>query len=105
MGVSTHYIHNFQFVCWGVMSFYRSTPVNIKAVCLSLCHQVVVRPLRKTGGGRRRQLVFADPQVQISDRAMKEQIGNPLAETLDLVQKHTDLNAVFILLKCFSHLK
>ncbi|XP_045920848.1 REC8 meiotic recombination protein b [Micropterus dolomieu] len=46
--------------------------------------EVVVPPLRKPGGGRRRQLVFADPQVQISDRAMQEQIRNPLAETQDL---------------------
>lgn len=51
--------------------------------------QVIVCPVRKPGGGRRRQLVFADPEVQISDRAMKEQIGNPQAETLDLVQEHT----------------
>ncbi|XP_060950237.1 REC8 meiotic recombination protein b [Limanda limanda] len=43
-----------------------------------------VCPIRKLAGNRRRQLVFADPQVQISDRAMKEQIEKPLAETLDL---------------------
>ncbi|GLD73792.1 meiotic recombination protein REC8 homolog [Lates japonicus] len=46
---------------------------------------------RKPVGSRRRQLVFADPQVQISDRAMKEQIGNRLAETLDLSQVLLDL--------------
>ncbi|KAA8580912.1 hypothetical protein FQN60_013870 [Etheostoma spectabile] len=43
---------------------------------------VGVPPLRKPGGRRRRQLVFADPQVQISERAMKEQITNPLPEVL-----------------------
>lgn len=46
---------------------------------------MVVPPLRKHVGVRRRQLVFADPQVQISNRAMKDQIENPLAETQDLV--------------------
>ncbi|XP_028290622.1 REC8 meiotic recombination protein b isoform X2 [Gouania willdenowi] len=45
---------------------------------------VIVRPLRKPGGGRRRQLVFADPEIQISEQVMKEQIGNPLAEILEL---------------------
>ncbi|XP_073343959.1 REC8 meiotic recombination protein b [Pagrus major] len=53
--------------------------------------EVVVRPVRKPGRGRRRQLVFADPEVQISDRAMKEQIGNPQAETLDLSEVLLDL--------------
>ncbi|XP_036935557.1 REC8 meiotic recombination protein b isoform X2 [Acanthopagrus latus] len=47
--------------------------------------------VRKPGGGRRRQLVFADPEVQISDRVMKEQIGNPLAETLNLSEVLLDL--------------
>ncbi|XP_053268733.1 REC8 meiotic recombination protein b [Pleuronectes platessa] len=46
--------------------------------------EILVCPIRKPAGSRRRQLVFADPQVQISDRAMKEQIVKPLAETLDL---------------------
>lgn len=68
---------------------YMSSTVNIKVVCFSLCHQVIVLPLKKPGGGRRRQLVFTDPQVQISDRAMKEQIENPLAETVSLVEEHT----------------
>ncbi|XP_030254189.1 REC8 meiotic recombination protein b [Sparus aurata] len=53
--------------------------------------EVIVCPVRKPGGGRRRQLVFADPEVQISDRAMKEQIGNPQAETLDLSEVLLDL--------------
>lgn len=61
---------------------------------------MVVPPLRKPGGGRRRQLVFADPEVQITDRAMKEQLGNPLAETLAMVQKHT-----VVCLSGSSHLK
>ncbi|KAF1372874.1 hypothetical protein PFLUV_G00254420 [Perca fluviatilis] len=52
---------------------------------------VGVPPLRKPGGRRRRQLVFADPQVQISERAMKEQITNPLAETLELSEVLLDL--------------
>ncbi|TMS08858.1 hypothetical protein E3U43_014405 [Larimichthys crocea] len=46
--------------------------------------KVAVPPLRKLRGRRRRQLVFADPEVQISSRAMEEQIGNLLAETVDL---------------------
>ncbi|XP_034998482.1 REC8 meiotic recombination protein b isoform X1 [Hippoglossus stenolepis] len=46
--------------------------------------EIRVCPIRKPAGSRRRQLIFADPQVQISDRAMKEQIVKPLAETLDL---------------------
>ncbi|XP_053198578.1 REC8 meiotic recombination protein b [Scomber japonicus] len=54
-------------------------------------NEVVVRPIRKPGGGRRRQLVFADPEVQISDRAMKEQIENPLAETVNLSEVLLDL--------------
>ncbi|XP_067434438.1 REC8 meiotic recombination protein b [Thunnus thynnus] len=55
------------------------------------CNEAVVRPLRKPGAGRRRQLVFADPQVQISDRAMKEQIENPLAQTVNLSEVLLDL--------------
>ncbi|XP_019942951.2 REC8 meiotic recombination protein b [Paralichthys olivaceus] len=46
--------------------------------------EIKVCPIRRPPGSRRRQLVFADPQVQISDRAMKEQIVKPKAETLDL---------------------
>ncbi|KAM6908101.1 REC8 meiotic recombination protein b [Lycodopsis pacificus] len=48
-------------------------------------------PLRKPGGGRRRQLVFADPQVQIPEGAMKGQIENRLAETLTLSEVLLDL--------------
>ncbi|KAL6098017.1 rec8 [Pungitius sinensis] len=51
-------------------------------------------PPRKPGGGRRRQLVFADPQVQISERAMKEQIENHLAETLGLSEVLLDVHAL-----------
>ncbi|XP_068565583.1 REC8 meiotic recombination protein b [Cebidichthys violaceus] len=47
--------------------------------------------LRKPGGGRRRQLVFADPQVQIPEGAMKGQIENRLAETLGLSEVLLDL--------------
>lgn len=36
---------------------------------------------------RRRQLVFADVQVQLSHSAMQEQIGNPQTETLNLVDE------------------
>nr|XP_020470997.1 meiotic recombination protein REC8 homolog [Monopterus albus] len=49
--------------------------------------QVTIKPVR----GRRRQLVFADPQVQISDREIKQQIGNPQAETRDLSEMLLDL--------------
>lgn len=52
---------------------------------MSLFHQTAAPPPQKPGGGLRRQLVFADPQVQISEGAMKEQIENRLAETLGLV--------------------
>ncbi|CAK6951903.1 REC8 meiotic recombination protein b [Scomber scombrus] len=54
-------------------------------------NEEVVPPLRKRGGGRRRQLVFADPEVQISDRAIKEQIENPLAETVNLSEVLVDI--------------
>lgn len=57
---------------------------NIKSTGFSLFHQVVVPPLRKSSRGR--QLVFFDPEVQITDGAMKEQIGNPLAETQAMVK-------------------
>ncbi|XP_071764984.2 REC8 meiotic recombination protein b [Centroberyx gerrardi] len=53
--------------------------------------EVAVPPNKRHGGGRRRQLVFADPEVQISDKAMKEQTGNPLAETLSLSEMLLDL--------------
>ncbi|KAM9713053.1 REC8 meiotic recombination protein b [Menidia menidia] len=51
-------------------------------------------PLRKQAGGRRRQLVFADPEVQISDTAMHEQIGNPAAETLDMSEVMLDFSSL-----------
>ncbi|XP_034415892.1 REC8 meiotic recombination protein b [Cyclopterus lumpus] len=57
----------------------------------SPCEEMVAAPLRKPGRGRRRQLVFADPQVQISERTMKEQIVNRLAETLKLSEVLLDL--------------
>ncbi|KAF0028242.1 hypothetical protein F2P81_019329 [Scophthalmus maximus] len=52
---------------------------------------IAIRPLRKPAGRRRRQLVFADPQVQMSDGALKDQIENPLTETLDLSEVLLDL--------------
>ncbi|XP_068604193.1 REC8 meiotic recombination protein b [Brachionichthys hirsutus] len=57
----------------------------------SLFEEVDVAPRRRPAGGRRRQLVFADPEMQISDGAMTEQIRNPLAETLDLSAVLVDL--------------
>ncbi|XP_008276191.1 REC8 meiotic recombination protein b [Stegastes partitus] len=60
----------------------------------SLCEEVVAPPLKKRGGRGRRQLVFADPQMQISDTAMKEQIGNPTAETLDPSMALLDLQSL-----------
>ncbi|XP_069573032.1 REC8 meiotic recombination protein b [Brachyistius frenatus] len=61
----------------------------------SPCEEVAaVPPARRRAGGRRRQLVFADPEVQISDRAMKEQIGTPRAETLDLSEVLLDFSSV-----------
>ncbi|XP_029935832.1 REC8 meiotic recombination protein b [Myripristis murdjan] len=57
----------------------------------SSCREVAVGPHRRPGGRRRRQLVFADPQVQISDKDLKEQIGNLRAETLSLPEMLLDL--------------
>ncbi|KAM6900528.1 REC8 meiotic recombination protein b [Xenentodon cancila] len=56
--------------------------------------QVAVPPLRSHGGRRRRQLVFADPEVQISDGAMQEQIGNRLTESLDLSKVMLDFSSL-----------
>ncbi|XP_026218374.1 REC8 meiotic recombination protein b isoform X1 [Anabas testudineus] len=53
--------------------------------------QGVVPPLGKCVGVRRRQLVFADPQVQISNKTMKDRIENPLAETQDLTKVLLDI--------------
>lgn len=69
---------------------YTDTLALLTRDCLSLCRQVTVLPPRKPGGGRRRQLVFADREVQISDGVMNEQIGNPLAETVNMVENHTE---------------
>ncbi|XP_076017205.1 REC8 meiotic recombination protein b [Genypterus blacodes] len=46
--------------------------------------EAVAPPNKKCRHSRRRQLVFADPQVQISQRRMSEQILNPRAETQEL---------------------
>ncbi|XP_041824970.1 REC8 meiotic recombination protein b isoform X2 [Melanotaenia boesemani] len=50
----------------------------------SLNEEVGVPPLRTHGRGRKRQLIFADPEVQISNRVMLEQIENPLTGTQQL---------------------
>ncbi|KAK7881598.1 hypothetical protein WMY93_030007 [Mugilogobius chulae] len=52
------------------------------------------RPVRKPGGQRKRQLVFADPEVQISDEEMKLQIENPHTETLNLSDVLVNLASV-----------
>ncbi|KAM4606574.1 REC8 meiotic recombination protein b [Polymixia lowei] len=50
----------------------------------SSCGEEIAPPNRRRGGRRRRQLVFADLQVQISEEAMRNQIEDPLTETLTL---------------------
>ncbi|KAF6722941.1 REC8-like protein [Oryzias melastigma] len=57
-----------------------------------LDEEVAVPPLRKSR--RRRQLVFADAQVQLSHSAMQEQIGNPQTETLNLAEVILDLTSI-----------
>ncbi|KAJ4925596.1 hypothetical protein JOQ06_018322 [Pogonophryne albipinna] len=68
------------------------TPPSGKEGTESSCTRVPL--LRKPGGGRRRQLVFADPEVQISERVMKEQIVNPHAETLSMSEVLLDFPSV-----------
>lgn len=70
------------------------TRVHRCVMCFSLCHQMVVPPLRKAAGGRKRQLVFADPCTQISETAMQEQIGDLLAETLHPVVKNNEMVSI-----------
>ncbi|KAM4718049.1 REC8 meiotic recombination protein b [Anableps anableps] len=60
----------------------------------SLCEEVVNPPPRKHSGRRRRQLVFVDPEVQISDKAIQEQIENPLIETLNMMEVLLDVPAL-----------
>ncbi|XP_029955940.1 REC8 meiotic recombination protein b [Salarias fasciatus] len=60
----------------------------------SSSEELAVRPARKPAGGRRRQLVFADPEVQISERAMRGQIENPLTETLKLSEVQLDFQSL-----------
>uniref|UniRef100_A0A087XTS5 Rad21/Rec8-like protein N-terminal domain-containing protein n=1 Tax=Poecilia formosa TaxID=48698 RepID=A0A087XTS5_POEFO len=50
----------------------------------SLCDEAVGHPLRTHGGRRRRQLVFVDPEVQIPDKEIQQQIEDPLIETLNM---------------------
>uniref|UniRef100_A0A3B4B8P5 Rad21/Rec8-like protein N-terminal domain-containing protein n=1 Tax=Periophthalmus magnuspinnatus TaxID=409849 RepID=A0A3B4B8P5_9GOBI len=57
-------------------SFLYITLSIIKAFVF-LCPQLIARPVQKPGGPRKRQLVFADPEVQISNKEMKERIENP----------------------------
>ncbi|XP_075308519.1 REC8 meiotic recombination protein b [Odontesthes bonariensis] len=73
---------------------HERTPLSV-AMPSPLCgssEKVPAPPLRKHAGGRRRQLVFADPEVQISSTAMQEQIESPLAETLDLSEVLLDFS-------------
>ncbi|KAK5599825.1 hypothetical protein CRENBAI_015075 [Crenichthys baileyi] len=60
----------------------------------SLCEEVVDPPLRKHSGRRRRQLVFVDPEVQISDEAMQKQIEDPQTETLNMMEVLLDVSAL-----------
>ncbi|KAM4543461.1 REC8 meiotic recombination protein b [Fundulus diaphanus] len=60
----------------------------------SLFEEVVDPPPRKQRRGRRRQLVFVDPEVQITDRAMQEQIENTLTETLSVMEVLLDAPAL-----------
>ncbi|KAL3040922.1 hypothetical protein OYC64_011832 [Pagothenia borchgrevinki] len=68
------------------------TPPSGEEGTESSCTRVPL--LRKPGGRRKRQLVFADPEVQISERAMKEQIVNPHAETLSMSEVLLDFPSV-----------
>ncbi|XP_034022355.1 REC8 meiotic recombination protein b [Thalassophryne amazonica] len=72
--------HNFLSTCACVFSQSSFG----KVVFVSLPHQVLVHPTTKRSRSRRRQLVFTDPHIQISEEMMKEQIRNLQAETLDL---------------------
>uniref|UniRef100_A0A3P9PW32 REC8 meiotic recombination protein b n=1 Tax=Poecilia reticulata TaxID=8081 RepID=A0A3P9PW32_POERE len=60
----------------------------------SLCDEAVGRPLRTRGGRRRRQLVFVDPEVQIPDKEIQQQIEDPLIETLNMTEVLLDVPAL-----------
>ncbi|XP_032406802.1 LOW QUALITY PROTEIN: REC8 meiotic recombination protein b [Xiphophorus hellerii] len=60
----------------------------------SLCDEAVDRPLRTLGGRRRRQLVFVDPEVQIPDKEIQQQIEDPLIETLNMTEVLLDVPAL-----------
>ncbi|XP_014865826.1 PREDICTED: meiotic recombination protein REC8 homolog isoform X2 [Poecilia mexicana] len=60
----------------------------------SLCEEAVGRPLRTHGGRRRRQLVFVDPEVQIPDKEIQQQIEDPLIETLNMTEVLLDVPAL-----------
>lgn len=56
--------------------------------------EVIVHPVRKPVRPRKRQLIFADQEVQISNSKMNEQISNLQAETLDLSEVLVNLPSV-----------
>ncbi|XP_016524889.1 REC8 meiotic recombination protein b isoform X1 [Poecilia formosa] len=60
----------------------------------SLCDEAVGHPLRTHGGRRRRQLVFVDPEVQIPDKEIQQQIEDPLIETLNMTEVLLDVPAL-----------
>lgn len=63
--------------------------------------QAVDCPLRTLGGRRRRQLVFVDPEVQIPDKEIQQQIEDPLIETLNMVHS-VYINILFSALTQFK---
>ncbi|XP_043960113.1 REC8 meiotic recombination protein b isoform X2 [Gambusia affinis] len=60
----------------------------------SLCDKAVGRPLRTHGRRRRRQLVFVDPEVQIPDKEIQQQVEDPLTETLNMTEVLLDVPAL-----------
>ncbi|KAF7213687.1 REC8 meiotic recombination protein b isoform X1 [Nothobranchius furzeri] len=60
----------------------------------SPCEGVGVPPVKKHRGRRRRQLVFVDLEVQMSDKEMQEQIVNQKTETNDLFEVLLNLSSL-----------
>lgn len=56
--------------------------------------EVTPRPVRKPRRLRKRHLVFADPEVRIPDKELKEQLENLQTETLNLSEVLLDLVSV-----------